>query len=338
MTIYRVLRAVYHRVRRLPLIGRAADAARRRFLQQRNAADGRYAEQQALLEAHGQAIGGLRQAVARNESALQSGHDALRKELDALRHDCDALRSGQPDVEEAIRHHLEAEIFKQADHVNRRLDQQRIELDNRIEFQRQELLFELRYSAARHGTAEESARPAPRILNAGKLDGQRRQGAIRLNVGCGHKIEPALINVDMRELPGVDVISTVDRLPFASGEVAGIYCAHLLEHFPLEQLRRSLLPDWVGLLQPGGELRAVVPDAAAMLDAYRDGKVDFSTLRLIIFGGQEYEGDFHHTMFTPQSLADLFVEAGLEAAEIEVRARPNGLCLECEVVGKKPCA
>jgi hypothetical protein len=110
----------------------------------------------------------------------------------------------------------------------------------------------------------------------------------------------------------------------------------VLEHFPLEQLRRQLLPAWVKLLAKGGELRAIVPDAHAMLLSHAQGELDFETLRLITFGGQEYEGDFHHTMFTPQSLEALLTEVGLTDIRVDARGRRNGLCLEFEIVGTKP--
>ncbi len=41
-------------------------------------------------------------------------------------------------------------------------------------------------------------------------------------------------------------------------------------------------------------------------------------------------------MFTPESLAALFEAAGLAQVRVEVRGRPNGACLECELVGTKP--
>jgi hypothetical protein len=201
-----------------------------------------------------------------------------------------------------------------------------------------ELMFERRYSAsAASGMSTLTAGPeSPRIINTPKLNAQRAQNALRLNVGCGHKPEADRLNVDMRELPGVDIIANAMKLPFSEGELQEIFSSHVLEHFPLEQLRRQLLPAWFKLLRQGGELRAIVPDAQAMLQAHAQGDLDFDTLCLITFGGQEYEGDFHHTMFTPENLLTLFTKAGLVNVRVEARARRNGLCLEFEIVGAKP--
>ena len=41
-------------------------------------------------------------------------------------------------------------------------------------------------------------------------------------------------------------------------------------------------------------------------------------------------------MFTPQSLAALFDQAGLASVRVEAQGRPNGACLECQVVGVRP--
>ncbi len=320
MNTFEFTRSLYRRLRAWPLIGPLAEAVRYRRFPVISSASRRYAEQQALLEAQGHALAGLRQSAASHQALLEAQGHALA-----------GLRQSAAG--------LEAEIYKQADLLNQRMDAQQIAVDKRLEFQRQETLFELRYQ----GRGTNSALPcaaaspvAPRIVNPEKLQRQIAQGAVRLNIGCGHKPDADRLNVDMRELPGVDIVATVDQLPFEAAAIQEIFCAHLLEHFPIEQLKRSLLPAWLSHLEPGGELRAIVPDADAMLKAYASQQIDFATLRLVTFGGQEYEGDFHHTMFTPESLCDLLVELGLQNVRIEARGRVNGLCLECEVAGNKP--
>lgn len=312
MNTFTIIRSVYRRLRSVPLLGTLVEAIRYRRFPVFATAAKRYAEQQALIEAHGHALAGLRQAVVHSQAAARQEFGTIRQAL-------------------------EAELYKQVHQLNQRLDEQRLTVQQQLEFQRQETLFEIRYRAPGQTAASPTATQpvAARIVNAEKLQQQRDRGGIRLNVGCGHKPDPERLNVDMRELTGVDIISTVDQLPFGPGEVQEIHSAHLLEHFPEEQLRRSLLPAWVALLRAGGEIRAVVPDAGAMLQAYANAEIDFSTLRLITFGGQEYEGDFHHTMFTPESLAELFAAQGLVNVRIDARGRRNGLCLECEVVGAK---
>lgn len=197
---------------------------------------------------------------------------------------------------------------------------------HRVEFVRRETLFEVRYGKA--GVAAESAEP--RIVATEKVARAMREG-LRLNVGCGHVPIEGYVNVDARELPGVDVVATATRLPFEPGSVVEIFSSHLMEHFPEEQLRREVLPYWRSLLAPGGRLRGVVPDAATMIAKYGEGAMPFEDLREVTFGAQDYAGDFHYTMFTPESLAMLLAEAGFRDVRFPVKGRANGKCYEMEL-------
>jgi hypothetical protein len=92
----------------------------------------------------------------------------------------------------------------------------------------------------------------------------------------------------------------------------------------------------VAKLRPGGTLRAVVPDATSMMEAWSAGAISFDDLREVTFGGQDYEGDFHLTMFSVDSLTGLLQRAGLGEVEVVATGRVNGMCLEMEVVARKP--
>lgn len=210
------------------------------------------------------------------------------------------------------------------------------ELWQRIEFVRREVMFELRY----HDGAAAAPGSAPaveaRVVDPEKVARAAESGELRLNLGCGHLPVDGYVNVDMREMPGVDVVSAVDDLPFGEGEVDEVFSAHLLEHFPEEQLRRRLLPYWFGLLRPGGTFRAVVPDGNAMLDGFAAGEIPFADLRAVLYGGQEYEGDFHHTLLTAETLGDLLRGAGFTDVAVEASGRRNDICLELQLSARRP--
>lgn len=204
----------------------------------------------------------------------------------------------------------------------------------RVEFIRRELMFEMRYSASTPPSDGEKINTETEILSPEKLEIARNNG-IRLNLGCGHISIKDYLNVDRRALPGVDIVAEVDRLPFEQGEIDEIFSAHLLEHFPLEQLRRELLPYFFSLLKEGGELRAVVPDAETMIREYSNGQYSYDKMREVIYGAQDYEGDFHFNMFTPESLSKLFLEAGFINPLIIASGRQNGDCYEFEITAVK---
>lgn len=200
-------------------------------------------------------------------------------------------------------------------------------LRERVEWVRRELMYEMRYGA---GAGEEVAAARP----AGTHATTWRQG-VKLNLGCGHFPRDGYLNVDRRPLPGVDLVAEVDALPFAPGQVQEISSAHLLEHFPQEQLRRQLLPYFHALLEDGGRLHAVVPDAEAMLARYADGSYPFSHLREVLYGAQDYDGDFHFNLFTPASLTALLEEAGFVDVALLHAGRKNGHCYEFEISARK---
>lgn len=202
-------------------------------------------------------------------------------------------------------------------------------LMGRVEFVRRELMFEMRYGATAPSTEDSQINARSEIISPEKLAAARVEG-LRLNLGCGHVPVDGYLNVDRRALPGVDIVAEVDVLPFGQGEVNEIFSAHLLEHFPQEQLRRELLPYWVSLLKSGGILRSVVPDAESMIKGYADGSYPYSSLREVTFGAQDYDGDFHFNMFVTGQMEDLLREAGLSDVEWMAKGRRNGACFEME--------
>jgi len=210
------------------------------------------------------------------------------------------------------------------------------EIWTRIEMVRREILFELRYAGgSATSTADSSGTFEPSVINQAHVNEASANG-LRLNLGAGHVALDGYVNVDMRELPGVDIVARLDDLPVEPHSVVEIFSSHVLEHFPVEQLDRQMLPYWVTLLAPGGVFRAVVPDGGAMLAGYSMGSVSYEHLREVIFGGQEYEGDFHFDLFTTDTLSRSLERAGLVDIEIEAEGRPNGICLEFQIAARKP--
>ena len=204
---------------------------------------------------------------------------------------------------------------------------------HRLEFVRSEMMFEMRYgrNASPGATNNTGHGLEPRILAADKLAAAGEN--VRLNLGCGHIPLDGYINVDARELPGVDIVSDVGQLPFQAGTVREIHSAHLLEHFPQEMLRRNLLPYWKSLLAPGGRFSAIVPDGEAMLAGVAAGTYPFEEFREVLFGGQDYAGDFHFNLFIPPTLEALLREAGFCDVEVPIKGRRNGKSFEFEIHG-----
>lgn len=199
-------------------------------------------------------------------------------------------------------------------------------LEQRLEMIRKEVMFEVRYGP--RSTAAEPLQE-PETVNPERLE--KMAGDICLNLGAGHIALPDHLNVDARQIPGIDIVADVRKLPFGVGEVAEIFSAHFLEHFPVEEMRRSLLPYWVSLLRDGGRFIAVVPDMETMATEFAAGRMPSDEFIEVVYGGQEYEGDFHFAGFTHDSLVSLLESAGLSDVTITEAGRKNGLCYEMQV-------
>lgn len=293
-----------------------------------------------ILEALSQQNAWVREArrkeVAREEALALLGTE-LRQEFDAtLEQRIEGLRGLIVELEKSARDALAFEardreaLSGRLDDVDRALAARIGAAEQRIEFVRRELAFEFRYG----GQSERREEVQGRVVNNAKL--LQQQGNIRLNLGCGHIPLDEYVNVDMRELDGVDVVADVHNLPFEKGTVAEVHSAHVLEHFPVEELSRQLLPYLYDLLQAGGTFSAVVPDAVWMIDEFAKGAFSFDELRLVTFGDQEYEGDYHFTMFDEAELERLLTQAGFTNVQFPVRGRRNGVCYEMHVTAKKP--
>jgi hypothetical protein len=275
------------------------------------------------------AVAAAQGRVAEFEQRVQSELERLAKEMPEA---ANAARARASELEARVAE-TERQLRDEVAGRGRRVDDTLRFLLDRVEFVRREALLELRYRPG-NGSAPHAAPQAvqPRILAPEKVQAARASGALRLNVGCGHIPMADYINVDMRDLPGVDVLAEAGALPFEPGTVDEIAATHLVEHFPQEEMRRRILPHWATILKPGGRLRAVVPDGEAMLAGVAQGTYAFEDFREVLFGSQDYDGDFHYNLLTPDSLRALVEQAGLTGVEVPVRGRRNGQCFEFELV------
>ena len=106
--------------------------------------------------------------------------------------------------------------------------------------------------AASGSPAADAERPAARRSAA---DFER---PLRLHVGAGRARLEGWVNMDIQDLPGVDVVADVtEGLGFEDAEA--IYAEHFLEHLRVDQAV-DFLVDCHRCLAPGGRLRLSTPN------------------------------------------------------------------------------
>lgn len=227
---------------------------------------------------------------------------------------------------------IKKDIIEQIANSNNNVLAKVDDVRNRMEFIREEMMFEMRLKTDTLTDKKDYNKIEKRTISNDKF---LNLGIRKINLGCGHVQPEGYINVDARELPGVDVVTSADDLLFDDNVLEEIYAAHLIEHFTELELTRKIFPHWIKKIKPGGKLRLVTPDADSMIKDYVAGEMTFDALRKVTYGAQDYEGDFHYTMFSVNSLKELLINAGFEKIELIEDNRRNGLCREMEIVAVK---
>jgi len=115
--------------------------------------------------------------------------------------------------------------------------------------------------------------------------------------------------MDILDRPHIDYVGDVRDLSFfEDGCVEEIYACHVLEHIGRNE-NEDVLAEWYRVLQGGGVLRIAVPDFAAVVTEYaKNGSID--TVMGLLYGGQNYEHNFHYQVFDYERLKRLLEETG----------------------------
>jgi predicted SAM-dependent methyltransferase len=118
----------------------------------------------------------------------------------------------------------------------------------------------------------------------------RKQSGLLVNIGAGAKGKPGWVNIDMVKAPSINCLYDCrKRLPFPDGSVRGIFCEHFLEHLDYSEEAPHFLHECLRVLQPGGVLRIIVPDAEKYLHAYTaPGWEELAALRPLEEGNTDH--------------------------------------------------
>ena len=88
-----------------------------------------------------------------------------------------------------------------------------------------------------------------------------------------------------------------------------IYLCHVLEHFSFEEVK-TVLDVFYKKIKPGGILRISVPDFSLMAENYLTNKVPLKSLKYALMGGQDYEYNFHKSIYDFETIVQLLTQAG----------------------------
>ena len=118
----------------------------------------------------------------------------------------------------------------------------------------------------------------------------------KLHLGCGTKHLEGYTNIDIRYLPGVDEVNNIRFLRnYKENSVDEIYACHVLEHFGRWEYK-EVLRRWFEILKPKGQLRLAVPNFSSICKYYTKTN-DLKSLIGLLYGGQDYDENYHYTTF-----------------------------------------
>lgn len=170
---------------------------------------------------------------------------------------------------------------------------------------------------------------------------------VKLNLGCGDKILPGYVNVDVapsRAGRKPDVLCDLQYLdPFPDNAVDEVLAVHVVEHFWRWEVV-EVLREWVRVLKPGGKMILECPNIRRACEQFLTdpakgaGPGSEGQRTMWVFYGDPAWKDplmVHRWGYTPESLTEVMKEAGL----VNIRQEPAQFKLreprDMRIVGEK---
>lgn len=144
---------------------------------------------------------------------------------------------------------------------------------------------------------------------------------ITLNLGCGNRTYTEYpsghrcINVDeRRNLTALDVATNLNQgLPFKDECCDYILASDIIEHFPYAKTK-AIIREWVRVLKKGGVIEFRLPNLAYICQQYINGR-DAKVVSWLLYGGQDYPGNFHYVGFDRKWFSSVCEKCGLKEVE-----------------------
>lgn len=130
-----------------------------------------------------------------------------------------------------------------------------------------------------------------------------------LHIGSGDKILKGWVNIDRKQLPGVDVVTDVTRGLNFSG-VRAVYAEHFLEHLTIDEAL-AFLEQVHQALAPNGLLRLSTPNLDWVWKTHYRLRWSKKKKRLgAIVLNRAFKGWGHQFLWNPELLKEALVSSG----------------------------
>ena len=139
---------------------------------------------------------------------------------------------------------------------------------------------------------------------------KKNEKGLKIHLGPGDINLQGWVNIDARHFDHVHIVSDDMKLnEFNDNSVDEIYLCHVLEHISFEEAK-SFISQMHKKLKSNGILRIAVPSFDAIIDIYNNNKNNLEIVKYALMGGQDYEYNFHKSIYNFSELEGLFLKAG----------------------------
>lgn len=130
-------------------------------------------------------------------------------------------------------------------------------------------------------------------------------GGLKIHIGPGEINLQGWVNIDARNFSHVHIVADDMKLEqFAENSIDELYLCHILEHISFEEANEFI--KLVGRkLKRGGVIRIAVPSFDSIVKIYSNNGNDFDSIKFALMGGQDYEYNFHKSMYDFDFLSNI---------------------------------
>ena len=159
-------------------------------------------------------------------------------------------------------------------------------------------------------------------------------GTETLSGGPGSPTLEGFVNVDIRDLLGVNVVCDIrNGLPAEwMGKVEIIRASHVIEHFHPDEVK-DIVRYWASFLKEDGEIWLYCPNGELLARQFVNGEISCDVFSRQMFGNQDYHENLHRAAYDQERLCGLVRAADLHI--ISTNPRPNAFAYDIGVQAGK---
>lgn len=137
---------------------------------------------------------------------------------------------------------------------------------------------------------------------------------LKIHLGSGNINIQGWLNIDSRDFHHIHLISeNLNLHKFNDESISSVYLSHVLEHFSFDDAE-LLLKKIYNKLDFDGSIIISVPNFESISSIYAKSK-NLELIKYAVMGGQDYEHNFHKSVYDYTDLKNLLLKCGFKNVE-----------------------